>query len=145
MSKRIALLVVLCLSVLGITSSAFAAVENSPARRPAAVPSQLYTGPVTVFNAPTGLTQTFTTTARFNGDASYLDIFSSVGTGITGNVSSTLWFSSNAADWVQKDVVYATAATLGFTHTPAYGAYYRLVIVTSGWYITPTIRIVQKP
>ena len=145
MSKRITLLVVLCLIVLGITSSAFAAVERSPARRPAAVPSQLYTGPVTVFNAPTSLTQTFTTTARFNGDASYLDIFSSVTPGITGNVTSTVFFSSNASDWITKDIVYATGATMGFTHTPAYGAYYRLVISTSGWLITPTIRVVQKP
>jgi hypothetical protein len=107
------------------------------------VPSQLYTGPITILSANVPTT-TYTTTARFMGDATYIDAFlSSSG---TGYVTATLYLSSNASDWARaaSDTTISSSGTATFTRYTAYGAYYRFLVQTNAS-ITPSLRIVQKP
>ena len=141
MFKRFLLIATILLCVIGVTVPFMSNVSASRQ----AVPSQLYTGPITIQGGTT-FTAPVTSTARFVGDATYFDMY--VVNTQTGYVTNTVWSSSNGSDWVVQSPPLYTSSTTGTNNArfTAYGAYYRIVTtanVATG--ITPTLRIVQKP
>lgn len=152
MFKRLKLLAIATLLAIAALLGAIAPLQQAAARsttrgddQPLLSPGYLDTRPVTILSR--NITTTYTSAARFSGDASYLDTFLTIVAG-AGNVTATVQNSSNGADWVTNATSTLAATTAGtpvMTRTTAYGAYYRIVVTTNSSSITPTLRVVQKP
>ena len=105
-------------------------------------PNEAIGSPLTLLSS--NITGTYTTTARYYGDAATMDVYLTVAGG-SGNITATVQHSSNASDWIGGGTLgSAVAGTNGFSRTLAYGAYYRIVVNTNSSSITPTVRVVTK-
>ena len=138
MTKRILTL----LASVSLAAALFAAITSAvqPAQ---ARPNEAIGSPLTLLSS--NITGTYTTTARYYGDAATMDVYLTVASG-SGNITATVQHSSNASDWINGGTLgSAVAGTNGFSRTVTYGAYYRIVVNTNSSSITPTVRVVTKP